>query len=151
MEGAPTERRPPFRFSARARVDVSDTDMFGIVYYGRFLPYFDGAVIAYRRHIGVDLVGPPSHRLVVRHAQIDYRESARFDDVLEVFVRVTHIGRTSHRVAYRVERLGPGEPVHMADGEIVFVGLDERRRPTPVPEEVRARILAFERASVEVR
>jgi acyl-CoA thioester hydrolase len=149
-DGAPTDRCPPFRFSTQTRVDVSDTDMLGIVYYGRFMPFFDAAVIAYQRHLGIPLMGPPGHRFVVRRASVDYRESARFDDVLEIFVRVAHIGRTSHTVRYRVERLLGDGPVHMADGEIVFVGLDETRTPTPMPESVRAAIVAFEGDRVEL-
>ncbi|MEW6583795.1 MAG: thioesterase family protein [Actinomycetota bacterium] len=150
MIGGPTDRCPPFRFSAQARVDVSDTDLFRIVYYGRFLPYFDGALIAYRRHIGVDLIGPDGHRYVVRHVDVDYRQSARFDDLLEVFVRVAHVGRTSHTVAYRVERLADGGSVHVADGRAALVGLDADRRPTPVPDAVRDAIVAFEGDRVEL-
>ena len=150
MDGAPTDRCPPFRFSARARVDVSDTDMFGIVYYGRFLPYFDGAVIAYRRHLGIELTGPPGHNFVVRHVAVSYRESAVFDDALEVFVRTARIGRTSHAIQYRVERLGSPEPVHIADGEVIFVGIDPGRRATPAPEPLRRAIVGFEGDHVEI-
>ena len=35
------KEKPPFRFSAQTRVGFSDTDAQGIVYYGRYLPYFD--------------------------------------------------------------------------------------------------------------
>ena len=48
MDGAPelgrvTDRRPPFKYSALTRVWFSDTDAQGVVYYGRYLPYFDHA------------------------------------------------------------------------------------------------------------
>ena len=33
--GRVTDRRPPFKYSALARVWFSDTDAQGIVYYGR--------------------------------------------------------------------------------------------------------------------
>ena len=41
--GHATGRRPPFKYSAFTRVGFSDTDAQGIVYYGRYLPYFDMA------------------------------------------------------------------------------------------------------------
>ena len=44
--GRVTDRRPPFKYSALARVWFSDTDAQGIVYYGRYLPYFDHARVA---------------------------------------------------------------------------------------------------------
>ena len=31
----------------------SDTDAQGIVYYGRYLPYFDLARVEYHRHLGL--------------------------------------------------------------------------------------------------
>jgi acyl-CoA thioester hydrolase len=149
-DGAPTDRCPPFRFSTQTRVDVSDTDMLGIVYYGRFMPFFDAATIAYRRHLGTPLMGLPEHSFVVRKAGIEYRESARFDDILEVFVRVARLGRTSHTLHYRVERLSDDGSVHMADGEVVLVGIDQTRAATPMPESLRSRIIAFEGDRLEV-
>ena len=41
--------RPPFKFSASTRVGFSDTDAQGIVYYGRYMPYFDLARVEYHR------------------------------------------------------------------------------------------------------
>ena len=49
--GRVTDRRPPFKYSALARVWFSDTDAQGIVYYGRYLPYFDHARTEYHRHL----------------------------------------------------------------------------------------------------
>ena len=50
--GQPTNRKPPFKYSALTRVGFSDTDAQGIVYYGRYLPYFDHARTEYHRHLG---------------------------------------------------------------------------------------------------
>src|SRR5918992_2979602 len=102
--GQPTSRKPPFKFSAFTRVGFSDTDAQGIVYYGRYLPYFDHARVEYHRHIGhADLGG---NEFVMRASNVEYHAPARFDDLLEVFVRVERIGTTSvmyDLAAYRVE------------------------------------------------
>ena len=45
---------PPFKHSVRTRVAFSDTDAQGIVYYGRYNPYFDLARVEYLR--GLDLL-----------------------------------------------------------------------------------------------
>ena len=50
--GRVTDRKPPFKYSALTRVGFSDTDAQGIVYYGRYLPYFDTARVEYLRHLG---------------------------------------------------------------------------------------------------
>ena len=47
------KEKPPFRFSAQTRVGFSDTDAQGIVYYGRYLPYFDLARVEYHRNLGL--------------------------------------------------------------------------------------------------
>ena len=52
LEGDPLVR-PPFKFSARTRVGFSDTDAQGIVYYGRYNPYFDLARVEYLRSLGL--------------------------------------------------------------------------------------------------
>jgi acyl-CoA thioester hydrolase len=147
----PTDRVPPFRFSLRTRVDFSDTDAVGIVYYGRYPPYFDRAVIAYRRHLGLPLLGSPGHVLVIRALRCEYHAPARFDDELEVFVRMARLGRTSQTAALRVEEVGGTLPRHLADGEIVAVGLDRYGgRPSPIPDDIRARIAEFEGNALEV-
>jgi YbgC/YbaW family acyl-CoA thioester hydrolase len=85
--GRVNDRKPPFKFSSLDRVGFSDTDAQGIVYYGRYLPYFDAARVEYHRHLDMlklDLGG----ELVMRAANIEYHAPARFDDLLEVFIRV---------------------------------------------------------------
>ena len=47
------KEKPPFKFSAQTRVGFSDTDAQGIVYYGRYLPYFDLARVEYHRNLGL--------------------------------------------------------------------------------------------------
>ena len=105
--GRVTDRRPPFKYSALARVWFSDTDAQGVVYYGRYLLYFDHARTEYHRHAG----GPRIHEVagaefVMRASDVEYHAPARFDDLLEIFVRLARIGRTSATyecAAYRME------------------------------------------------
>ena len=65
----PTDRVPPFRFSAVSRVDVAETDLGAVVYYGRYVHHVDRAVIAYRRHVGIPPLGPDGHLFVVRRLE----------------------------------------------------------------------------------
>ncbi len=142
----PTDRVPPFRFSARSRVDVAETDLGGVVYYARYPHHLDRAVLAHRRHMGIPLLGPEGHLFVVRSLQIDYRASARFDDQLETFVRVSALGRTSHTISARIEQVGDGDPLHVADATLVTVGLGSYGgRPSRIPDAMRDAITAFER------
>ena len=47
------DAKPPFKFSARTRVGFSDTDAQGVVYYGRYNPYFDLARAEWLRSLGL--------------------------------------------------------------------------------------------------
>ncbi len=147
--GQVTTRKAPFKFSAFTRVGFSDTDAQGIVYYGRYLPYFDHARVEYSRHLGLLDADVGDAELVMRALNVVYEAPARFDDLLEVFVRTKRIGRsslTSEFAAYRVE-----DDALMCTSEhtLVLVELGERRS-TAIPETYRRRLADFEGADVEV-
>ncbi len=141
--GRVTDRRPPFRYSALARVWFSDTDAQGIVYYGRFLPYFDHARLEYHRHLGLLDVWQGRREFVMKALTAEYDASARFDDLLEIFVRTTRIGRTSVTTECAAYRAADDVLLCTATQTLVLVA-SETRRPTPVPERYRATVAAFE-------
>jgi acyl-CoA thioester hydrolase len=145
--GRETDRKPPFKFSSLTRVGFSDTDAQGIVYYGRYLPYFDVARVEYHRHLKV-LYEEFEGDLVMRAANIEYHAPARFDDLVEVFIRVSRIGRTSvtYELAAYLEETD--ELMVTANQTLVLVDLAERKA-CPIPEEFRERIRAFEGDELE--
>lgn len=145
--GHVTERRPPFKYAALARVWFSDTDAQGVVYYGRYLPYFDHARTEYHRHLGraTEIDGA---EFVMRASHVDYLAPARFDDLIEAFVRVSRIGRTSLTYEFAAWRLPDETLLAQATQTLVLVGSAERR-PTPVPEPFRASIRGFEGVDLE--
>jgi acyl-CoA thioester hydrolase len=139
-----------FKFSTTTRVEFADTDAAGVLYYGRYPRYLDHGVMAYRRNLGVDLLGPPGHVYVIRAMTISYHAPAVFDDPLELFVRVAKLGRTSHTLEIRVEKPGE-EPALVADGRLVQVGLERYGGPpSQMPAGLRERLQAFEGADLEV-
>jgi len=142
--GHVTDRTPPFRYAAYTRVGFSDTDAQGVVYYGRYLPYFDLARTEYHRHLGaIELRG----EFAMRASAVEYHAPARFDDLLEVFVRVERIGTTSVTYDHAAYRLDDGGDVDllMATAKQTLVLIDlGNRRPVPVPDAFRARVDDFE-------
>jgi acyl-CoA thioester hydrolase len=146
--GRRTDRKPPFKYSSFARVGFSDTDAQGIVYYGRYLPYFDGARVEYHRHLGISGVGRDGVEFVMRASTVEYHAPARFDDLLEVFVRMKRIGRTSVTYECAAYRMGDDVLMVTADQTLVLVDLDERRA-CPIPDDFRAAMRAFEGGDLE--
>jgi acyl-CoA thioester hydrolase len=146
--GHVTKRKAPFKYSAFTRVGFSDTDAQGIVYYGRYLPYFDLARVEYHRHLGMMRVDT-EHEFVMRASDIEYLAPARFDDLLEVFIRVSRIGRTSvtyEMAAYLVET---DELLVTAHQTLVLVDL-AARKAAPVPDVLREKVRAFEGDDAEL-
>jgi acyl-CoA thioester hydrolase len=148
--GRVTDRKPPFKYSALARVWFSDTDAQGIVYYGRYLPYFDHARVEYHRHLGMSGVEfPHGMELVMRAAAVEYHAPARFDDLLEVFVRLARIGRTSATYECAAYRMDDDLLMVTATLTLVLVDLDERRAH-PVPDAFRDQMRSFEGDDLEL-
>ena len=144
--GRVTDRRPPFKYSALARVWFSDTDAQGVVYYGRYLPYFDHARVEYHRHLGRLDVG--GHEFVMRASTVEYHAPAKFDDLLEIFVRTARIGRTSATYECAAHRVDDDVLMVTATQTVVLVDL-ERRRAAPIPAAVREVIRGFEGDDLE--
>jgi len=143
-----TDRKPPFRYAAYQRVGFSETDAQGVVYYGRYMPYFDLARTEYHRHLGRPELGGAD--FAMRASTVEYHAPARFDDLLEVFVRIERIGRTSityDHAAYRIDEDGDDELLMVtAKQTLVLIDL-EARRAVPVPDEFRTRVAEFDGAA----
>src|SRR5436190_22940086 len=103
-------KRPPFKFSARTRVGFSDTDAQGVVYYGRYNPYFDLARVEYLRSLGL-LHRSEDGDFVMRANDVEYFAPARFDDELEIYVRASRLGRTSVTFEFAASGLAAGRLV----------------------------------------
>jgi acyl-CoA thioester hydrolase len=137
----------PFKFSARTRVGFSDTDAQGIVYYGRYNPYFDLARVEYLRALG-QLKREAGGDFVMRANDVEYFAPARFDDELQIFARVSRIGRTSVTFEFAAYRLPDDVLMVTAHQTLVYVDLDERRAVS-VPDDYRAAVLRFEGGDVD--
>ena len=149
--GRTTDRKPPFKFASLTRVGFSDTDAQGIVYYGRYLPYFDTARVEYLRHLGLlklETGVDDPHEFVMRASSVEYFAPARFDDLIEIFVRMARIGRTSATFECAAHRAEDDQLMVTATQTLVLVDLDERKA-APIPDAYRECIRGFEGADLE--
>ena len=135
--------RPPFKFAARTRVGFSDTDAQGIVYYGRYLPYFDLARVEYHRHLGLSNDAVEGNEFVMRAMNVEYHAPAVFDDLLEIFVRLARIGRTSATYEFAAYREADDVLMVTATQTLVLVDLEERKA-CEIPEAFVETVRSFE-------
>jgi acyl-CoA thioester hydrolase len=134
-----------YRFTHRVRVGFDETDAQGIVYYGRYMPYFDRARVEYLRNLGLldRLHGDPE--FVMRAQHVEYDAPARFDDELCVHVRVSRLGRSSITWTFAADLAATGEHLVSATQTLVMVDL-AARRPVAIGAAFRAAVTAFEEA-----
>jgi acyl-CoA thioester hydrolase len=147
--GLATARKPPFKYVAFTRVGFSDTDAQSIVYYGRYLPYFDLARVEYHRHLDLLEGAMGDGQFVMRASTVEYFAPARFDDLLEIYIRMRRIGKTS--VTYECAAYRAEDDLLMVTAEQTLVLVDlEERRARPIPGWYRERIAVFEGTDCEI-
>jgi len=88
-------------------------------------------------------IGAEGEEFVMRACTIEYFAPAVFDDLIDVYVRMARIGRTS--VTYELAAYRSRDDVLMvtATQTLVLVDLDERK-PCEIPEGFRATVRGFE-------
>lgn len=135
------------------RVRWSEVDMQKIVFNGNYLNYIDVAVAEYWRAIGLPYphgyVDRYANDVYLRKATVEYLGSARYDDMLDVLVRVARLGRTSMTFAFEIWRSGadPSDKP-LITAELVYVNADpQTMTPAPLPAAVRELITKFERVA----
>jgi acyl-CoA thioester hydrolase len=93
--------------------------------------------------------GPEEYEFVMRANTIEYHAPARFDDLVEVFIRVARIGRTSVTYECAAYRVDDDALMVTATQTLVLVDLEERKA-CPVPEWFKERIREFEGDDLEL-
>ncbi|HUI23440.1 MAG TPA: thioesterase family protein [Nitrososphaerales archaeon] len=91
----------------RLRVRYEETDMMGVVYYSKFLNWFEVGRVGLLREIGFGYTEWVRHEIQfpVVQAHADYRASARFDDEILIRTKITSIGTKSVRFENEIYRL----------------------------------------------
>jgi acyl-CoA thioester hydrolase len=137
--------RSDFAFCHGLRVRWAEVDRQGIVFNGHYLTYFDVGITEYWRAIGYPypdaLLQQGSDTFAVK-ATIEYHAPARYDDLLDVLVRVGRIGRSSMQFLLEIHH---GD-TQLISGELIYVNANaDTRKPVPVPAFLREAIARFER------
>ncbi len=140
-----------FRFHQVFRVRNAEVDAQAIVFFGNYLTYFDTAHMEYLRaqlfnyHDYIERYNADIH---TARFETDYYAPARFDDLIEVYVRTAYIGRSSMRVLFEIYRSGEDELLTAAQG--IFVNADRANmKSTPFPEGLVQMITEWEVIPVE--
>jgi 4-hydroxybenzoyl-CoA thioesterase/acyl-CoA thioester hydrolase len=110
----------PNAFTMRRRVEFRDTDAAGIAHFSVFFVWMEQAEHAALRQIGLEIVSTENGRKISWprvSASCDFQSPVRFNDELQIQVRVSEI---SHRsVTYRIGFTCEGRDI--ASGQLTAV------------------------------
>jgi len=121
------------RSVSRVRVRYAETDQMGVVYYANYFVWFEVGRTDLLRDAGwsyreMELEGIA---LPVIEAHCEYRQSARYDDELEI--RTTGSQLSPVRVAFDYEVVRPSDAATIATGRTIHAALDRDGRPCRLP------------------
>lgn len=127
-------------FSYPVRVYYQDTDTGGVVYHATYLDFMERARYEWLRELGFEVDAMiRSHQMIflVRSLNIEYFKPALLDDLLQITVQASEIGRsriTLQQQVFRGDSLLVNATIH-----VVCVGT-ETLKPISVPLPLRQKI-----------
>jgi acyl-CoA thioesterase YciA len=106
-----------------------DTNAHGTIFGGVILSYIDiAAAIEARKHTSKQIVTKAMHEVV-------FVAPVFVGDIVSFYTELVRIGRTSITIKVLVEAdrvKSPSERARVTEAEVVYVAVDENRRPVPV-------------------
>ena len=122
---------------SRVRVCYAETDQMGVVYYANYFVWFEVGRTDLLRESGWNYreMEMEGYSLPVIEAHCAYRESAKYDD--DIDVRTTGAMLSPVRVLFTYEVIRAADTVTLATGTTVHATLDRAGRPCRLPDRVR--------------
>lgn len=121
---------PGSTVASELRVRYAETDAMGVVYYANYLVWFELGRTEWIRAHGVSYreLEEQGVLLPVTHASCDYRQSARYDDLIRIETTVARLTRASVAFSYRIIRAAPAPELLLAEGRSEHVFLSREGR-----------------------
>jgi acyl-CoA thioester hydrolase len=122
------------------RVYYKDTDAGGVVYYANYLHFFEMARTEYMRSMGVSIEEYINAGIlfVVVHAELYYKASARYGDLLTIYTQLTDLKHTNLTFQHQI--------INKADQRLIVTGstrlccLNQQGKVRALPAEMTQRL-----------
>jgi len=137
----------PSEFKIVRQVEFSETDMAGLMHFSNFFRFMETAEHAFFRSLGYSIHGEVAGRKVGWprvHAECDYKRPLRFEDKVEVELRVLERNEKTLRYEFTFRKLSDVGSEIAARGELVVACVSyEPGKPLkaiPIPKELADKI-----------
>lgn len=121
----PVDKQPALRQVMMPR----DTNAVGTIFGGVILSMIDLAAATHAHH------HHPRKIVTVAFDQVEFKSPVFVGDLVSLFCTTSRLGRTSIEVQVSVwaQRASDRDQfVHVTEGKVTFVAVDEQGRPTPI-------------------
>jgi len=130
--------KDPFAYRHRLTVRFRDCDSMGHANNAVYFTYMEESRLTFWRAL-TGKASPPETRVILAHAECDYRAPALFGDELEVRMRIGDIGRSSFVQLYEIVKAV--DDSRIAEGKTVMVCYDyQSAKSVPIPGAARAEL-----------
>tara|TARA_Y100000590_G_scaffold402751_1_gene488760 strand:- start:628 stop:1086 length:459 start_codon:yes stop_codon:yes gene_type:complete len=137
-----------FNFNFKIRVRWSEVDPQEIVFNAKYLEYGEITVSEYYRNLGIKLYNQKSREYfdtALVKSTIEFKQSAKVEDILHIFSRITKIGKTS--ITQEIEIYNANTEEHLTSIELIYVDYDSSiGKSRVVPDKIRSLIEDFEKS-----
>ncbi len=123
------------------RIYYYDTDAGGIVYYGRYLCYLEEARTEFleQRGLSVQMFKDRGLGYAVRQCNVSYRSPARYGDTLSCTATLKKA--TAAQLVFDQNITDHKDGRLVAEAEVTLVCLNADFKPTPVPDDLKEKLL----------
>jgi acyl-CoA thioester hydrolase len=137
-----------FKHKYTVTVRFHEVDMLGVCNNAVYINFFETARLEYIKAAGLipekGIFSDGKIFFMVRN-EINYRDHAYYDDVLDVYSRISYIKKSSFGYDHLVVKQGTDKVIVDGKGVVVFVD-PQNRKSTSLPEEFIEKVKAFETA-----
>ncbi len=123
-------------------VSYGETDAMGVVYYAEYLHICERARNYLGHEIGFNYKEMEENDglyLPVREAQIRYKVSAKFDELIYVRIGITEWNRASLEFSYQI--LNENKDIIITEASTLHACIDKNFKVKPIPEKYKALFL----------
>lgn len=142
-----------FKHKTQIRVRNYEVDWMGIVHNSVYSLYFEVGRLEYFKNLGIRIdhhTIQNEFRVVLATNNITYKLSAHYDDLIDIYTRISYVKNTSFGMEAVLIQHEAGHL--LAENTNVHVWLDPRtNKPIPISDEFRRQIQRFEGENVLIR
>ena len=117
-------------FKTNIRVRYAETDAAEIVYYSNFFIYFEVGKMEMFRELKL----PYDRRLPMIEAHCDFKNTAKFDDLLEIQTSVPEVYEKGFKIESKIFRKDNDKLTLIAEGYTIHLTADKKRKVVKLPK-----------------